>query len=104
MLLEPPNDAGFVQVIQSKVRDRKRVEELNDAFASELTASRPDVVGGVTVWSGDLSHDITYFSSEAEAREGEKKELPEEHRKVFEEWHSLIEDVSYIDLKDPWLF
>lgn len=101
--LEPPSTAGFVQVIQSKVRDRKRVEELNDTFASELTASRPDVVGAVSIWSGDRLCDITYFSSEAEAREGEKKELPPEHRKVFEEWQSLIEDVTYIDLKDPWL-
>jgi hypothetical protein len=104
VVLEPPNDAGFVQVIQSTVTNRQRVEELNDTVATEMTKSRPDVVGSVAVWTGNRAIDITYFSSEAEAREGEKKELPEEHQALFQEWQSLLEDVSYIDLKDPWLY
>jgi hypothetical protein len=104
VVIEPSNDAGFVQVIQSRVTNRKRVEELNDTVATELTKSRPEIVGSVVVWSGDRSIDIAYFSSEAEAREGEKKELPEAHQALFQEWQSLIEDVTYLDLKDPWLY
>jgi hypothetical protein len=103
VVIEPRDDAGFVQVILSKVRDRKRVEEINDVVATEMRTSRPDVIGSVAVWSGDRCCDITYFSSEADAREGEKKELPEGHQALFEEWKSLLDDVTFLDVKDPWL-
>jgi hypothetical protein len=103
VVIEPTDDAGFVQVIQSRVLDRKRIEELNDTVASEMTTSRPDVVGSVAVWSGDRCCDITYFSSEAAAREGEKKELPEAHRALFQEWQSLLADVTYLDITTPLL-
>jgi hypothetical protein len=101
VVIEPRNDAGFVQVITSTVSDRARLDQLNEVVASELTKSRPDVVGAVTVWDGDRAIDITYFSSEAEAREGEKKELPAEHKAMFEEWQSLLSDVTYLDLPKP---
>jgi hypothetical protein len=104
VLIEPSDDAGFVQVITSTVSDRARLEQLNGTFASEIQKSRPEVVGAVTVWDGDRAIDITYFSSEAEAREGEKKDLPPEHQALFQEWQSLLQDVSYLDLKEPWLF
>jgi hypothetical protein len=104
VVIEPTDDAGFVQVIQSRVRDRKRVEEINDVVAGEMRSSRPDVIGSVAVWSGDSCCDITYFSSEAEAREGESKELPAAHQALFEEWKSLLDDVTFLDLKEPWLF
>ncbi len=69
-----------------------------------MTEQRPDVVGMVSVWSGDQVWDIGYFSSEEEAREGEKKEMPEEHRKMFEDWQSVIQDTKYLDIADPWIY
>ncbi|HUR14046.1 MAG TPA: hypothetical protein VM097_06095 [Mycobacteriales bacterium] len=103
VVIEPTDDAGFVQVITSTVSDRARLEALNERVSSELATSRPDVIGAVTVWDGDRAIDITYFSSEAEAREGEKKELPAEHKAIFEEWQSLLSDVTYLDLSSPLL-
>lgn len=103
VIIEPRDDARFVQVIQSRVADRSRIEALNDVLATELTQSRPEIVGGVAVWSGDRVCDLTYFTDEASAREGERKQLPAEHKAMFEEWQSLITDVTYLDLTDPWL-
>jgi hypothetical protein len=104
VLLEPSNDAGFVQVMQSKVLDRARIDEINAVVGPSMTEQRPDVVGMVSVWSGDQVWDIGYFSSEEEAREGEKKEMPEEHRKMFEDWQSVIQDTKYLDITDPWIY
>jgi len=103
VIKEPPNDAGFVQVIQSKVSNPKRLKELNEAFAPAAQKARPDVVGMVTIWLGDRTCDITYFSSEEEARKGEQSEMPAEVKGLFDEWQSLISDVTYLDLKEPWL-
>jgi hypothetical protein len=52
--------------------------------------------------SGDHVYDIAYFTTEEAARAGESKELLEAHRKLFEEWQTLIEDVTYLDIRDPW--
>ena len=102
--LEPPAKAGFVQVIQSRVKDRERLEELNKRFEAEMANARPDVVGMVTLWDGDLARDIVYFSSEGEAREGEQQDLPAEFNEVMSEYDSLAEDMKYLDLKDPWIY
>jgi hypothetical protein len=66
--------------------------------------ARPDIIGGYTAWDpdGSLFTSVNYFTSEAEAREGEKKELPAEMQELFGEWQSLTKDLRYIDLKDPW--
>jgi hypothetical protein len=52
--------------------------------------------------SGDHVYDIAYFTTEEAARAGESKELPEAHRKLFEEWQTLFGDVTYLDIRDPW--
>jgi hypothetical protein len=57
-----------------------------------------------------LSHDdgeyvmAIYFTSEAEAREGEKKEPPGELAATMQEMGALeVGEVTYLDLRDPWL-
>ena len=102
--VEPSNDAGFVQVIQSTALDRKRIEEINAEVGPSMTESRPEIVGAVSVWSGDQVCDIAYFTTEEAARAGEKKELLEAHRKLFDEWQSLIDGPTFLDIKDPWLY
>jgi hypothetical protein len=69
-----------------------------------MTESRPEIVGAVSVWSGDDVCDIAYFTTEQAARAGEQQELPEKHRKMFDEWQSLIEGATYLDIKDPWIY
>lgn len=104
VVIEPSGQAGFVQVIHSRAVDRKRIEQINAEVMPALTGARPEIVGAVSIWSGDQLCDIAYFTTEEAARAGEQKELPEEHRPLLEEWQSLIEGATYLDLKDPWLY
>ena len=104
VMMEPSNDAGFVQVMHSKVLDRGRIEAINAEVGPSMTEQRPDIAGMVSVWSGDQVWDIAYFTSEEAAREGEKKEMPEEQRKMFEDWQSVIQDTAFLDITDPWIY
>lgn len=95
--------AGFVQVMQGRVRDPQRLRELEAEYMPKMAEARPDVIGSIRGWDGNEYTEAIYFTSEAEARKGEKamSEAPQESG--FEEFMSLIESVDYIDLKDPWL-
>ena len=42
------------------------------------------------------------FRSEAEARAGESKEMPEDVGKSWEDAMALMQDVTYLDLRHPW--
>ncbi len=45
-----------------------------------------------------------YFTSEADARAGEKKEAPPEMEKMMAEMAGLgVGETTYFDLTDPWL-
>jgi hypothetical protein len=101
------NDAGFVQVMFGHILDEAaygsmmaRMSELGP----KLQAVRPDVLGGVTVrLDADRYVDVVYFSSEAEARDGEAKELPEDLQSEMAEMMTGFEVDRYLDLKDPQL-
>jgi hypothetical protein len=46
-----------------------------------------------------------YFTSEAEAREGERKEPPPELQAEMEEMGSLsVGEPEFFDLEQPWLY
>ena len=46
-----------------------------------------------------------YFTSEAEAREGERKQPPPEPQAQIEEMGSLgIGEPEFLDLRQPWLY
>ncbi len=96
------DDAGFVQVMQGRVRDRQRLRALEEVFVKQMTELRPDVIGSVRAWDGDFFTEAIYFTSEEEARKGEAS-MPESGGEEFEEYTALVEDLTYIDLKDPWL-
>lgn len=67
------NDAGFVQVMQGRAIDQEHVRAETKRMEGELRKLRPDLIGGVTAWHGDGSFtDVSYFTSEAEARKNEK--------------------------------
>ncbi|MGH9177907.1 MAG: hypothetical protein ACRD0N_05060 [Acidimicrobiales bacterium] len=96
--------AGFVQIMQGRVTDRDRLNELEAEFLPTLKELRPDLIGSVRAWDGDWFVEAIYFTSEPEARKGEAAmaEAPEA-AEGFEEYMTLVQDVSYIDLTDPWL-
>jgi hypothetical protein len=96
------DDAGFVQVMQGRARNRDRLRQLEQELMPRMTAMRPDVIGSVRGWDGDLFTEAIYFTSEAEARKGESS-MPDDAGEEFAEYSSLAEDLTYIDLKDPWL-
>ncbi len=74
------NDAGFVQIMRGSA-DRDQLHALDAGFEEVAGDWRPDIIGGVRVWTGpDRYTEANYFTSEAEAREGEKKEPPSRAR------------------------
>lgn len=97
------DDAGFVQVITGRARDRERLKALDREMAGQIRSARPDVIGGTTAFDGDMVVQTVYFTSEKAARQGESQKPPPEAAAQIEEWQSLIENVGFIDLPEPWL-
>lgn len=99
------DDAGFVQVIQGRVTDAGRWRELSQQSAAAMLDFRPDVIGGTVALHGDGGFtEAVYFTSEEAAREGERKEPPPELQALLDEERSLYEgELTYLDLRDPWL-
>lgn len=91
--------AGFVQIIQGRVVDVDKARSLSQEMEATLRERRPDLIGVSIAWTPDGQFtQAAYFKSEAEAREGERNtEGPPE------EWASLFQDVTFIDLKEPRL-
>ncbi|MGH9138262.1 MAG: hypothetical protein ACRD0G_14645 [Acidimicrobiales bacterium] len=96
------DDAGFVQVMQGRVRDRDRLRELEEQHMPQMREQRPDVIGMVRAWDGDFFTSAVYFTSEADARKGEASDAAG-GGPADDEFSSLFGDITYIDLKDPWL-
>ncbi|MFI7445145.1 hypothetical protein [Nonomuraea indica] len=100
------DSAGFVQVIRGRVRDAGRVRELMRAGEADLAGERPDLIGGLAAVEDDGAYvDVAYFTSEEEARQGERKELSPRLRESFEEMMSLFDGrPDFHDLRSPWLY
>ena len=99
------DSAGFVQVMQGRTSDPARARELSADDDPAWQDYRPDVLGSLTVLHGDDAWTMAiYFTSEADAREGEQKEPPESIREAMAELEALsVGETTYTDLKDPWL-
>lgn len=96
------DDAGFVQVMKSTGVDRAKVEAMDAAF-EPFADQRPDLLGGLRIWTGaDSCIDVAYFTSEEEARAGEKAEMPDELKDLMGQMESMG-STEYLDLRDPQL-
>ncbi|MGN6475514.1 MAG: hypothetical protein ACTHK4_17980 [Mycobacteriales bacterium] len=97
------NDAGFVQVIQGRAKDREKVRAFVQDGQEGLRAARPDILGIVVAWHGD-SNDFTqavYFSSEGETRKYESATEGEEMRQQYVD---LFDGPpTFYDLQEPVL-
>lgn len=100
-----PSGAGFVQVMQGRSSDPEKARQLMENDTTDWQSFRPEILGSVSV-----NHDggewtmVMYFTSEAEAREGERKEMPPEMQRMMQEMGSLmVGEPTYFDLKEPWL-
>jgi hypothetical protein len=105
-LVGDPDQAGFVQVIQGRGSDPDRARELMSQNRSARAAFRPDVLGSVAVGHEGGGYTVAvYFTSEAEAREGERKQPPPELQAEMEEMNKLSIGVpEFFDLRSPWLY
>ena len=98
------DDAGFVQVMTGRISDPQRVRKLFEADTATLRAFRPDIIGSVIAVAPDQTYaEAVYFTSEAEAREGERKEMPPEIKAQYEDMMALIQDVTFHDLHHLWM-
>jgi hypothetical protein len=99
------DEAGFVQVIQGRVRDVARMQALGEQFDAAAGNFRPDVIGGMVALHGDGGYtNAVYFTSEQEARAGEQQEPPAALKALMEEQMTLhVGDPTFINLRDPWL-
>ena len=101
-----PDRAGFVQVMHGRVSDRARAKEIVARMSvQDMADFRPDILGSVMINHGpDRWTQVVYFTSEAEAREGERKEVPPELQAVMDELNALsAEPPDFIDLRQPLL-
>lgn len=100
-----PAQARFVQVMQGRTSDPKRAHELMDSDTVDWQKYRPDILGTVYVdHTGGAWTMAMFFTSEAEAREGEKKETPPEMAEMMKELDAIsVGEPSFYDLKDPWM-
>jgi hypothetical protein len=103
-----PDQAAFVQIIQGRGSDPERARELmSSGEDSEVWAAfRPDIIGSLAVEHEEGAYTMAlYFTSEEEAREGEKKEPPPELKSQMEEMDKLSIGVpDFFDIRQPWFF
>lgn len=101
-----PDRATFVQVMRGRMRDPARVRELMAQDAEQRAAYRPDILGTLEIQHGtDGAYTVViYFTSEEEAREGERKEAPLELRAAMEEMDKLVlQEPEFLDFRQPVL-
>jgi hypothetical protein len=101
-----PDRAGFVQVMTGQVTDPVRAKEVMAQFPRDAMAQmRPDILGTLMI-----GHDegrwtqVIYFTSEAEAREGERKDPPPELLAMMDELTRIsVAEPTFLDLRTPIL-
>jgi hypothetical protein len=101
-----PDRAGFVQVMQGRTSDPARAKEVMAQFPLEAMKDfRPDILGSVMInHDEDRWTQVLYFTSESEAREGERKQPPPEWQASLEELMKLgVGEPDFLDLRRPVL-
>jgi hypothetical protein len=100
-----PDSAGFVQVILGHTSDPERAMEMMSSGSPDWVDYRPDMLGSLAAaHDGGAYTMVLYFTSEAEAREGERKETPESIKTEMAEMEALeVGTPQFLDLTDPIL-
>jgi hypothetical protein len=95
------NDAGFVQVIQGRVKDQESFRKMGQEMEGDLRQARPDILGMLVAWHGDGRGftQAVYFRSEAETRKLEKE--TEENRLRSEFMDHFDGPPTFYDLPNP---
>lgn len=97
--------AGFVQVMQGRIRDLARLNELEAEAIKTMQERRPDAFGSTRARYDDGAFtEFIYFTSEDEAREGEASEQSEADAAMMNALHSVLDAEAFYDLPEPWLY
>ncbi len=106
MLEGGSDDAGFVQVMEGQVTNPDRVGAVMAQSEDVLRSDRPELIGTVlAVHDDDQSRftEAAYFTTESEARAGERKSPSDAGRRLLQEEQSLRRDVTYFNFDHPWM-
>jgi hypothetical protein len=98
--------AGFVQVMEGRITDLDAFRAAVQRWAaSAADLGRSDLLGATSIIDADAGRftQVVYFSSEEEARAGEQAEMPEEIAEQMAAFDAAVEDIVYLDLRDPQL-
>jgi hypothetical protein len=99
------DQAGFVQVIQGRATDVARLRGLSSVLEERISEVRPDLIGFLAAFhdgeDGAFTQ-VAYFTSEQEARAAEQEQPPADVAELLDEEAGLVQDMRYIDLRDPW--
>jgi len=92
-------EAGFVQVISGRSKDRETMLAAGQDLEVDLRESRPEILGGIIGWAGDRDFvQVIYFVDEQRARAGEQT-MGSNPRMV--EWSQMLEgQPTFLDLRD----
>ncbi len=94
--------AGFVQVIRGRVSEPDRLKALM-TDTEMLHDARPDILGATLAFEEDGTFTETIaFTTEAEAREGETRSMPEMPAEVLDTLETAMQGATYYDLHRPW--
>ena len=100
------NDAGFVQVMKTaNGPSREVVHNLDKEFEKHASTFRPDLIGGVRVWTGpfvDGGRELLH--ERGRSARGRGKEPPAELAELFSKYADVIANTEFLDLIDPWLY
>jgi hypothetical protein len=98
------DDAKFVQIIEGRSDNPGRMRSLMEQYGKRISEVRPEIIGATFGTRDDGSYvETVYFTSEAEAREHEQMELPDDLASVFAEDQQLMQDAMFLDLHQPML-
>lgn len=96
--------AGFVQAMKVSGVDRHRVDAADREFENIAPNVRPDLIGGIRVWTApDSFVEANYFTSEHDARSGERKDSPPEIAERLADFMAMMKDAEYLDFTEPFL-
>jgi hypothetical protein len=98
------DEAHFVQVMEGHVSDHDRVLALEADADPMLAELRPELLGSVmAMYDEDGFTQVAYFTSEEEARRGERREVPDDAASLMAEWEQAMKIDRYLDITEPWL-
>jgi hypothetical protein len=97
-------DAGFVQLIQGRVKDPEGARAFMQGAEDQLREARPDIVGGLVAWHGVDGEftQVMYFTSQEAARAGEKAMEDDEVGAAYEEM--MATEPTFVDVFEPHVY